>query len=80
MKRFGFGGVGTALAVVLLMVASMGSAMGCGSGAARDTTPAGTTNVLVTVSAAQLVPGTTSEAVELPDSNVGSFTIALTVQ
>jgi hypothetical protein len=80
LKRFGMGGVGTALALALLMVASLGGAVGCGSATPHDLTPAGTSNVMVTVSAAQLVPSTTDQAVELPDSNVGSFTIALTVQ
>jgi len=80
LKRFGFGGVGTALTLALLMVACMGGAIGCGSSVARDTTPAGTSNVTVTLHAAQLVPQTTNQSVQLPDSNVGSFTIALTVQ
>lgn len=80
LKRHGFGGVGTALALAMLMVASAGGTMGCGGGTKFYTTPTGTNTVTVNVSAAQLVPGTTNASVELPDSNVGSFTIALTVQ
>lgn len=80
LKRFGFGGVGTALALTLLMIACTGGAIGCGNAVARDTTPAGTSNVTVTLHAAQLVPQTTNQSVQLPDSNVGSFTINLTVQ
>lgn len=80
MKRFGFGGVGTALALTLLIIASIVGATGCGSAVAHDMTPAGTSNVTVTLHAAQQVSQTTNESVQLPDSNVGSFTIALTVQ
>jgi sugar lactone lactonase YvrE len=80
LKRHGFGGVGTTLALAMLMVASIGGTTGCGSGSTFYTTPSGTSTVTVQVSAAQLVPLTTNESVEPPDSNVGSFTIALTVQ
>jgi hypothetical protein len=80
LKRSGLGGPGTALALALLLVASIGGTIGCGSSSTFYTTPSGTSTVTVKVSAAQLVPGTTNESVELPDSNVGTFTIALTVQ
>jgi hypothetical protein len=80
LERHGFGRVGISLALAMLMVASIGGTIGCGSSSKFYTTPSGAANVTVTVSAAQLVPGTTNQSVELPDTNVGSFTVALTVQ
>ncbi len=79
LKKLGYGALGATVAGALLMVASMG-ALGCGSSTLRDLTPAGTTNVTVTVHAAQLVPKTTTEAVEAPDGTTETFTIALTVK
>jgi sugar lactone lactonase YvrE len=73
-------GVGEGLALLLLLVASFGTMTGCSGSSLVARTPTGTSNVLVTVHAAQLVPGTTTAASQAPDSNVGSFTIALTVQ
>ena len=40
----------------------------------------GTSWAAVTVTAAQLVPGTTTGTLQLKDANTGSFTIALTIQ
>jgi hypothetical protein len=80
LRKLGFAGLSTMVALVLLTISSIGSMSGCGSAATHVDTPAGTTNVNVAVSAAQVNPSTTTGATLLPDPNPGSFTIALTVQ
>ena len=62
------------------MIGGIGAATGCSSSGSSTITPVGTTAVQVTVTAAQLVPGTTTGTLQLKDANTGSFTIALTIQ
>jgi len=75
-------GFGAMAGLALLLVASAGAVSGCTSGFNVDSvkTPAGTTNVLVTVSAAQLIANSNPVAYMKPDSNQVTFTVALTVQ
>jgi hypothetical protein len=82
LRNRSLAGLGTMLSLVLMLVATIGGATGCSSGFAVDTakTPAGTTNVLVTVSAAQLIANSNPATYMLPDSSVGTFTVALTVK
>jgi hypothetical protein len=68
--------------MLLLLGCSIVGVSGCGpsSSSSAFATPKGTANVVVTVHAAQLVAGTTTNAVIGNDVNTGSFQIALTVQ
>jgi len=82
LRRRGLAGLGALAGMVLLLVGSTGAVTGCTSGFNVDSvkTPTGTTNVLVTVSAAQIVPNSNPTSYMLPDSNQVTFTIALTVK
>ena len=80
LKNLGLARLGTVVASALLMIGSIGAATGCSSSGSSTITPVGTTAVQVTVTAAQLVPGTTTGTLQLKDANTGSFTIALTIQ
>ena len=80
LKNLGLARLGTVVALALLMLGSIGAATGCSSSGSSTITPVGTTAVQVTVTAAQLVPGTTTGTLQLKDANTGSFTIALTIQ
>ena len=82
LRRVALAGFSALAGLVLLLIASTGAVTGCTSGFNVDTvkTPAGTTNVLVTVSGAQLIPNSNPVAYMLPDSNQVTFTVALTVQ
>jgi trimeric autotransporter adhesin len=68
--------------MLMLLGCSVMGVSGCGSSSSSSAfvTPKGTTNVLVTVHAAQFVANTTTNAVIGNDVNTGSFQIALTVQ
>jgi hypothetical protein len=70
----------TVLAAVLFLTGSAIGISGCSSSTYPFVTPAGSSTVTVKVSAAQLVPGTTTGNTELPDSNVPSFQITLIVK
>jgi sugar lactone lactonase YvrE len=78
LARLGLQRLSILSGLLLLLGASLGTTIGCGSGSQADITPAGTTNVLVTVTAAQGIAGTTNQ--QARDANTGSFTIALTVK
>ena len=82
LRRVGMAGFGAVAGLVLLLAASTGAMTGCTTGFNVDSvkTPAGTTNVLVTVTAAQLVPNSNPVSYMLPDSNQVTFTVALTVK
>jgi sugar lactone lactonase YvrE len=80
LKSLGLARLGTVAALALLMIGSIGAATGCSTSGSSTITPVGTTAVQVTVTAAQLVPGTTTGTLQLKDANTGSFTIALTIQ
>ena len=79
-KRQGFASLCTLAGLALLLVSSVAGISGCGTGITTFTTPAGTSTVNVTVHSAQLVPGTTSTAVEPNDYQPGSFQISLTIK
>ena len=79
LRGLGLGGLNLA-ASAFLLIASIGAMSGCSNTTYTTVTPVGTSNVLVTMSAAQGVPGSTNGSVQLPDSNVGSFTISLNVK
>ena len=80
MKQFGLTNLCMLVGTGLLMVASIGGLIGCGNGGTTFVTPAGTTNVTVTVHAAQLDPTKTDGSLQASDTNTGSFQIALTVK
>jgi sugar lactone lactonase YvrE len=80
MKQFGLTNICMLVGTGLLMAASIGGLIGCGNGGTTFVTPAGTTNVTVTVHAAQLDPTSTTGALLASDTNAGSFQIALTVK
>jgi sugar lactone lactonase YvrE len=71
------------VAAFLLLGGSLMGISGCGSGTSSVpayATPKGTSTVTVTVSGAQLVPGTTTEQTVLPDSTTTTFQITLVIQ
>ena len=70
----------TVLAAVLLLTGSAIGISGCSSSGYPFVTPAGSSTVTVKVSAAQLVPGTTTGNTEPVDINVPSFQITLIVK
>jgi sugar lactone lactonase YvrE len=80
IRRFGYNQLFTILGVALLLTSSIFGMVGCSTGGPGFVTPAGTTNVTVTVHASQLVPNTTNGSTYLPDVNAGTFQIALTVK
>jgi sugar lactone lactonase YvrE len=81
LKKLGVERFGTYGALVLLLIASVGGATGCGNTNNSVKTPVGTSKVTVTVSAAQtVVPLTSPSTVALKDANSGSFAVALTIQ
>ncbi len=81
LKVYGLSGVCAVLGLAFLLTASVGGLSGCGNSIAPQyVTPAGNSTITVKVSAAQLVPGTTAGATELPDVNTGSFQLTLQVQ
>lgn len=79
MKQFGLATFGMVVGAALLMIASIGGLAGCGNSGMTFSTPAGTTNVTVTVHAAQFVAGGTT-SLQPNDTNAGGFQIALTVK
>ncbi len=84
MGRFGSVRLLSAVIASVLLGGPLLGLSGCGSGTSSSpsayATPKGTSTVTVTVSGAQLVPGTTVNATELPDSTTSTFKITLTVQ
>jgi hypothetical protein len=81
LKHAGIERLALAIGMLLVLGGSMLGMSGCGSSNATPfATPKGTTNVAVTVHAAQFVAGTTNNSVIGNDVNTGSFQIALTVQ
>ena len=85
MARFGSVRLLSAVVACVLLGSSLLGISGCGSGTSASATPAfatpkGTSTVTVTVSGAQLVPGTQTEQTELPDSTTTTFQITLVVQ
>lgn len=67
--------------VGILMVVSVVGVTGCSSGKSSFVTPAGTSNVTVTVNAVQNVANsTTGQVLPTPDVSVPPFTVALTVK
>lgn len=84
VRGFGYGRSGhllTILGIGTLTAVSICGVTGCSSGKSSFITPAGTSNVTVTVNAVQnLVGSTTGQVLATPDVNVPPFTIALTVK
>lgn len=82
LKRGGLERLALGVGMLMLLGYSVMGVSGCGSSSSSPAfaTPKGTTNVLVTLHAAQFVVGTSSQAVIGNDVNAGSFQIALTVQ
>ncbi|MEO6816747.1 MAG: Ig-like domain-containing protein [Edaphobacter sp.] len=72
----------TLVGLVLLLVGSIAGLNGCSSSAGTSpyVTPSGTSNVTVTMHAAQLDPTSTNGGVLAPDVNVGSFQVTLVVK
>lgn len=80
-RKFGLDKLFTVAGAVLIMALSIFGMMGCSSDVTNSAfvTPQGTTNVTVTVHAAQFVAGSTVTN-QLDDTNAGSFQVALTVK
>jgi sugar lactone lactonase YvrE len=80
LKRLGHQQLFTFAAIGLLLTSSILGMAGCSTGGPSSVTPAATTTVTVTVHASQLLPNTTNGSTYLPDVNVGTFQLALTVK